>query len=668
MAFTIPTYFTAVDKMSGPLQAMAAKMESFAAKAETGIARQERAFRKMTPAISEASKQMLSMVGTAALVTGAIGGAVFSGKSIMDYETSIANLSAITGTSGDALEKFKAQIKNVAMATKASSIDVANAFTMIGNNSPALLKDAIGLAEVTKQSIILAQAAKMELAPAADYLTQIMNQFNTPANQAAKVIDLLAGGMVIGSMNIDGVADAMTRFGGIASQVAGTSLQESVTAIEAISDKMKDSEKIGTQFRNMFLIMSNIKQQDPKALADMKKMGVNMDIVSSKSEPLINKLNELKKLSALPGGLEHVFGKENVQSIIPLLASTGKYVEMLDTLNKAVDKGGIAQKMADTNNATLARGIEILKNKFVTWITTSDEAAKAIDILKSVVGFLADHMSTILKVTGFVAGAFATWWGAIKIAKFWLWSLKLSSQAFFLVDMIKYVASTQGITMAQATWAVTTQSVTSAQLSLNAAMAANPISVVIAALAALALAIYAIYKHYQALEEIYNKAAKTEQISRINSETSAVQKQSEAYQKLGMSKAAADQQATANRVNVLDKTSSVLLHQLSEQYSSFKMRTALTGGLSSIYDYFSGDKGFGDIKTTEGALGGAMAAKAALLNPKSSAEERTRTINNNQNQRVTFDFKNMPKGVEVSGDGVGDLSVMPGTSSTMPHR
>lgn len=660
--FTIPTYFTAIDKFSAPIKAMSGNLDNFISKAETNIARQERAFRKMTPAISEASKQMLSMVGTAALVSGAIGGVAFSGKSIMDYESAIANLSAITGTSGMELEKFKSKIKDVAYATKSSSIEVANAFTMIGNNSPNLLKDSGALAEVTKQSIILAQAAKMELAPAADYLTQIMNQFNTPANEAGKVIDLLAGGMVIGSLDIDKVADSMTRFGGIASQVSGTSLQESVTAIEAISDKMKDSEKIGTQFRNMFLIMSNIKQQDPKALADMKKMGVNMDIVAKKGEPLINKLNELKKLSNLPGGLEHVFGKENVQSIVPLLASTGKYVEMLETLNSAVNKGGVAQEMANKNNATLARGIEQLKNKFVTWITTSDEAAKALDILKTVVKFLADHMSTIFKVAGLVIGAFATWWTWIQLLKIRLIALRVISAAFFLVDMIKYVASTQGMTFATAAWAV-------AQESLNTAMLANPIGIVLAALAALALALYGIYQHYKTLEEVYNKASQESKITAINKEKQAVNDLSEKYQKLGLNKEQADKQATAERVENLNKGAASIKTQLMEKGKSFGMRNAISPALFGIYDFFTGDKPFNNIQNLKGGLGDVEAAKAELLNPKAIQNQHlSETITNNQNKKVTVDFKNMPKGVEVSGEGLGDNGVIPSSTSTMPYR
>ncbi len=103
MAFTIPTIFTAVDKFSTPLKGMGRGLDAFISKAETAVARQERVFRRLTPALSETTKQFLAVASSAAIASAAIGAVVFSGKSIMDYETAIANLSAITGTSGKQL-------------------------------------------------------------------------------------------------------------------------------------------------------------------------------------------------------------------------------------------------------------------------------------------------------------------------------------------------------------------------------------------------------------------------------------------------------------------------------------------------------------------------------------------------------------------------------------
>jgi len=408
-AFVIPSIFTAIDRISAPMQAMTRNVQAFAQKAEIAVSRSERMFRKLTPTIGEAGRQFLSFASSAAIAASIAAGGTFSVKKIMDYQTEIQSLSAITGAGGAQLDLYKDKIRQVSTETKESSVEVAKAFTMIGNNQPQLLQDAAALAEVTKQSIILAQASRMQLGPASDYLTTIMNQFGLQAMQSKSVIDLLAGGMVIGSTDIDKVSDAMVRFGAVANQVSGVKLPEAVTAIEAISDKLKDPEKIGTSFRNMFLIMSNIKGQDPKAMKDLKATGVNMDIVASKTTPLIAKLNELKKLNMRPGALEHVFGKENMQAIVPLLASTDKYVTMLEKLTTSTDAQDAAQKMANKNNDTLRRNLDQMINKYVTLITTSDHASSGLRIFSKVIQFVTNHMEGILTVIVAVVAAFSTW-------------------------------------------------------------------------------------------------------------------------------------------------------------------------------------------------------------------------------------------------------------------
>lgn len=546
VSFTIPTYYTAVDKFSGPVKAMERASASFGARLETVSAKSERWFRKLTPGLSDATKQMIGFASSAALVGAAIG----SIKSIMDYESEIANLSAITGTSGAALDIFKNNIRDVSLATKESSINVAKAFTQIGNNAPELLKDASALAEVTKQSIILAQASKMELAPAADALTTIMNQFNKPAKEAKSVIDLLAGGMVIGSTDIDKVADAMTRFGGVASQVAGVSLEESVTAIEAISDKMKDAEKIGSQFKNIFLRMSSISVQDPKAIKDLKAAGVNIGIVESKTEPLINKLKELKKLQGIKGGLEHVFGTENLQSLIPLLNSTDKYSEMIKKLTTSEEAHNAAQKMADKNNDTLLKKLDHLKNKFVTMITTSNGASKGLNIFKKVIGFVADHLDGIVTIGVAVVGFFLAWKTIIIATRaamiaynvvLGINSALMGESAFVTYgNTVAYGAYRTAVLASEAaTWLATT-----AQTALNFAMLANPIGLVIVAVAALTAAIIYLIYQKQMLTEEYKKGIEDKTSKALEREKQSVNMLAARYEKLGMSKSEAFNAAT----------------------------------------------------------------------------------------------------------------------------
>jgi len=625
-SFTIPTYFTAVDKFSAPVNGMVSSMENFTSKTELAAARSERAFRKVAPIFGEASRQMLSMVGAAALASAAIGAVVFSGKSVMDYETAIANLSAVTGTSGADLDKFKTQIKTVATATKESSIDVANAFTAIGNNQPQLLKDAEGMAAVTQASIILARASKMELAPAAEALTSIMNQYSVGAKDAARTTDMLAAAAQAGSMEITATAEALQKFAPIAT-VFGVKMNESLALIQTGSKFFKEGTESGTKFLNIMTTMASMKVQDPKALGDLQRLGVNMDIVTSKTLPFSDRLKELKKIGNDIPALFHVFGKENIAMAGSILNSTDAY----DKLIGKIEETGKAQEMANKNNATLSRMIDQLKNKFVTWITTSDEAAKSLSIMKTVFGFLADNMSTIIKYTGIVVAGFTAWFVINKILAGWIW---------------------------------VTNAYTVAMLKLNVAMLANPIGVWLALIGiligVLVLAISYFDEWGAALIFIGSVAAAffapfTAGFLFIIGIVQSFMRNWDMIKKAftedgflagiwAIGKALLDA--------VLFPIQQIL--QVISKLTGFEWAANAAKGLEK----FRAEMGVN--------IGTAENPKYETVNPSAAKNDSMSAMIGGKIQNImTIDFRNMPKGVEVSGDTGNANSAIPYIDSTM---
>lgn len=653
--FTIPTVFTAIDKFTSTVNSMGSSVDRFTSKAEAGVARAERNFRKLTPAIGEASKQMLSMIGTAALVSTALAGGAFSVKSIMDYETELANLKAITGASGKDFDVFKGKIKDVANQTKASSIEVAQAFTAIANNQPALLKDADALAAVTKSSIILAQASKMELKPAGEALTQILNQFGKGAKDAAATIDILAAGSVAGSSEIRDTADAIQKFGTVAAN-AGIKINESVALIE-LSSKFEKGAEAGQKLRNILITMSTAKVQDPKAVADMQRLGVNMEIVSNKALPLSVRLKEMSKVAKDDAALFHIFGKENQTLATGVLNTASAFDEML----KSVNTTGKAAEMAAKNNATLRIGIEQLKNKFVTWITTSDEAAKALDILKTVVKFLANNLTTIIKVIGILVGSFIAWWTWIKLSQAALVLLRVYSGALFLVDMIKYIASTQGIAFAQAAWTIVVQSATGAMAALNAMMLANPIGLIIIAIVALIAIVVIVIKKWNEWG-----AALSLFLGPLGMIIGLVQSFRRNWDMIGaaFTNGGIIAGLKAIGVTLLD----VILMPLQQVFKLLsKLPSFLGGGFAA--DAMKGIESFRSklgVNTTTDESGKVLSEK-----PINLQKDRSENMNMNisgaikGNRGMVFDFKNMPAWMQVSNTGDAADNMIPVTTTTM---
>lgn len=641
-----------MDGVTGIMNGMGASVERFSIKTETALTRSERAFRKMTPAISSQVKQLASFA-TAGLGIMAVGETF---NAIKDYESNLAELRAITGATGKQFDVFKTQIESSAIAQRMSSQEMAKAFTIVGNAQPQLLDNAQGLSEVTNATVTLARAARMELAPAADALTSIMNQFSHGADKAKKDIDIIAGGSRAGSMEILDLSEALKKFGTVAS-ANNVSLLDAATLAELGSQFDKTGEA-GIKYRNILLKMSGIHLEDKKTLAMVRATGVDIDLVSNKAIPFNERFKEMAKILKNNDATAKLFGERNVALATGVLNNAAGF----DELRSKIDQTGTAEKMAAENSGTLEFQMGALVKAWTNYFTINKKVDGGLGMLKDTMSYIERNMDSIVTVGLYVIGAFSAWWALMKVIRISLFAYNVALGIYNALTG-RSTIYTAAQTVAMDAQRVATGLMTAGQWALNYAIEANPIGMIITALYLLVMAIIAVYQHYKALEEIYQRSQQASKTDAINKETASVKGLSAAYQQMGMNKEMADKRATGERVNVLNKVSQSLMPQLADQ-SKVAARSA-ANPLNALYNMFTGDKPLDNLAVTAGAIGDAQAAKAALLNPKATQNESlSQTINKNQNKNLTVDFKNVPKGVDISGDDdTGDVT--PKVSSTM---
>lgn len=535
--FIVPTTFTASDKYSKTLDYMGAKTKGFASGLHSTATASENLFRKLTPGLSDVSKQFLSVASTAAITAGVIAGGRWSVDEIMKYEDELANLQAVTGATDAQFGVFKKNINQVATETKKSSVEVAQAFTAIANNQPELLKDADALGQVVKQSILLAKAAKIDLQPAGEAVTQVLNQYGKGAEYAAKLVSVLASGSVAGSSEIRDTAEAIKQFGTVAA-TAGVQIDESVALIE-LGSKFDKGAEAGVKFRNILLNMTGAKVLDKLALKDLKKAGVNLDIVSSKTLPLNTRLLEMSKIAKDTNAIMHVFGKENAAMAVGVLTNAGAFAEMQMKVNTM----GEAERMAAKNSDTLRNKIEEAKGSFITYLTSSDNLSSGLNQAKNIMGYVATHIDDIVSAGINLIKFFALWKAANIALNLSTKLLSATNTAFYIVDMVKYVAATQGMTFSTAAWTV-------AQQSLNAAVLANPLGAFLVTLGLVAVALYGVSKAVEAFDEPLNKSFERQE--QLRQEAFKVQDLRDKY--LGLGKSLKEAEAMAlreSKVNVI---------------------------------------------------------------------------------------------------------------------
>lgn len=484
--FTIPTIYTAVDKFSTPVKAMERANASFGAKLDNVSAKSERLFKKLTPGLSDATKQMAAMAGTAALVGAAIGTAAFSTKAIMDYEDAVQKFRTIVSDLNDQdFSKYEKAIGMVARNTKKSTIEVANSFEMIAGLNADFAKTAEGLSAVSEAAITLAKASKDELGTSASNLVGILNQFSLGATEADRVINVLAAGQAVGASSITQTAEAFTVFGAVAKQ-SNLSLEQSVALTEVLASKQIMGSEAGTALRGTLV---RLKASGLGYTSGLFNTRDALEEVNAKYK----KLKTAKEKDAL---LDKVFGTINLTTGSILMENVKKFDEFTGSVTATKE----AQKAAAINSSTLSNKLDELKNRWINMLTSSDKASKGLNVAKKIIGLLTDNLETIITVGVGFLGFMAAWKIANIVLKGAMIASRAIATAFYIYDMVKYVASTQGITMATAAWEI-------AQSSLNATLAANPIGLVIVAVAALAYAIYNLYKNWDSVSTLFSTGA-----------------------------------------------------------------------------------------------------------------------------------------------------------------
>lgn len=474
---TIPTIFKAIDQMTAPIRKMQAGVHNLAVGLETGLARGERAFRKLTPALSSAAKEFLSFASTAAIAAAIVSGVHFSVQSLKDYETAVASFRTIVSDLTDKeFASFKTEISAVATITKRSTIEVASAFEMIAGLNSKFAETADGLGSVSKAAITLADASGDELSVAASNLVGIMNQFSMGALEADRAINVLAAGQAVGAANISQTSEAFKNFGSVASG-ANITLEQSVGLIQTLGKFSLFGAEAGTKLRGSVL-------QLQKAGLGYKSGQFQINDALAEAKAKMDKLSTAKKKDAF---LTKTFGAENITAGRILLSNIGLY----EDFTKNVTGTSEAQKAAAINNATFAKSLEQAKNQFVNWITNSESAKGALDTVRNAVVFLGDNLSDILKWGGRILIFFATWKAIMVSTRIVLGAYNIALGITGALSSTASVAIGKS-TIATKAYIITAKIATAAQWLWNGAMAANPIALFIIAAAALVVGVYAL--------------------------------------------------------------------------------------------------------------------------------------------------------------------------------
>lgn len=529
----IPSIFTAVDQMSPKVAAMRNNIIGFGNTAQASISKIDRTVRKLTPGLGTVQKQLLGMVGIGAAVGGAFQLGSFSFNEIANYEQAVDSFRVIVSDLNDTdFSKFQNEIDRVAASSKRTGTEVAQSFEKIAGINSTFADTAEGLGQVTEASITLSKAARMDLGASAENLVGIMNQFSFGAGEANRTINVLAAGQAVGAANITQTAEAFTVFGSVAAG-SNVTLEESVGLIQTLGKYSLYGAEAGTKLRGVMLRMQ-------KAGIGYASGQFNINDALNQTNGILGKLHSAKQKDQF---INKLFGVENVTAGRILLNNVGVYEKFTGAVTGTTE----AQKAAEINTGNLRETIKQLGASWVNLLTTSDGAKNGISQLSDALKWLSNNLSTVVDVAVTALKVIIGYKVAMIAAKTAMlaWNITLglssalqgASSLAMQGNTVALAAQKVGLMLTRGALigtTVVTEGATAATWSLNAAMAANPIGIVVLAVAALAAGIgYLIFLEKQ-LNEEYEKRSQLQVVNAMNTEVQTVDKLVDRYLKLGM--------------------------------------------------------------------------------------------------------------------------------------
>lgn len=312
----------------------------------------------------------------------------------LEFNATISNLSALTGAVGKDLAVFRQAAIDIGGSTSLSASQAAEAMKLIGSASPELLKSAESLKSVTQQAVTLAEAAGSTLPEAASALTGALNQFQLGADQAGRVINVLAAGAKEGASEINDTVEAMRNAGVVAAQ-AGVNFEQFNGAVQALAQGQIKGAEAGTGLRNILTILNT------QAKSELKPSIVGL------SDALAN----LEKAGLDDTQMVKLFGRENITTAKVLLQFRGT----MDEVTKSITGTSEAYKQAAINQDNLKGDVANLSSAFETLqIAVGDlsdstlrDLTKQLTEALSAFGSNKDALSSFFQTAGDAALSFA---------------------------------------------------------------------------------------------------------------------------------------------------------------------------------------------------------------------------------------------------------------------
>lgn len=461
-------------------------------------------------------KNVLANLATQ-VITKAIDGVRNLGSAVFDagtsFDSAMSKVQAISGASAEDMTKLTNKAKEMGEITKFSATESAEALNymaMAGWKTEDMLNGLEGIMH-------LAAASGSDLAITSDIVTDALTAMGYGADQAGRLADVMAAASSNANTNVEMMGETFKYAATVAGSL-GYSMEDVAVATGLMANAGVKGERAGTALR---AIMQRLATDTGGATTAMHELGVETTNADGTMRPFGDVMGDLRKAMAgltdeqKTATAKTIAGTEAMGGLLAIVnASETDYKKLTDAVNGST---GAAEKMATTMQNNVGGKLTLLKSqlegvyltiwkkvepiisktidsiskslKNVDWDKFGEQAGKALEGVANGFKWLIEHKDLVINALKAIVAGFA-------VKKVWDFTSGISDAVSALKNMSGITGGVtsliKNLTTAQGLSTVATGAGTAAVKLFNAAWAANPIGLVVAALGLLAGGIIAV--------------------------------------------------------------------------------------------------------------------------------------------------------------------------------
>ena len=269
-----------------------------------------------------------------------------------EFEQSMADVSAITGATGEDLQNLTELARDMGATTAHSATAAAEGIQFLG--MAGLDTDQIMAA--LPGTLSLASAAGMELGQAADISTNILSGMGMAVSELDTVVDKLAQASRSSNTDVIQMGEAFKMVGPTAS-AAGVSFDDTATALGLLASAGQAGSIGGSSLNSALRAML---APSKAAEQEAAKLGLTFVDTNGKMLPMTNILQQLDDKSVSTKQSFEIFGTEGARAINSL---RNQGVSAFTALDKKIkESGGVAEDMAKTRLGSFDGAMKMLSS------------------------------------------------------------------------------------------------------------------------------------------------------------------------------------------------------------------------------------------------------------------------------------------------------------------